>query len=138
MRNLAIIGLVTLLLLSVACDSGGSADTGKVIKSAPVGNLTITLSNKDGVLRHGDEDFTLSFKDAAGKPVEVGAAALTFHMPAMGTMSAMTDAATLTTTNTPGVYRAQAKIEVAGEWQTQVTYEGVAGRGQTSFPVTAQ
>jgi hypothetical protein len=139
MRNPAIISLVILLLLSVACASGGgSADTGKVIKSAPVGNLTVTLSNKDGVLRHGDEEFTLSFKDAAGKPVEVGAASINFHMPAMGTMSAMSDAATLTTTNTPGVYRAKVKIEVAGEWQTQVTYDGPAGRGQTSFPVTAQ
>jgi hypothetical protein len=138
MRNPAIIGLVTLLSLSIACSSGGSADTGKVIKSAPVGNLTVTLSNKDGVLRHGDEEFTLSFKDAAGKPVEVGAASLIFHMPTMGTMSAMSDAATLTTTNTPGVYRAKVKIEVAGEWQTQVTFDGPAGRGQTSFPVTAQ
>jgi nitrogen fixation protein FixH len=139
MRNLTLNALVLVLLLSAACSSGGSAaDAGKVIKSAQVGTLTVTLSNKDGVLRHGDEEFTLSFKDAAGKPVEVGAASLNFHMPAMGTMSAMTDAATLTTTNTPGVYRAKAKLEVAGEWQTQVTFDGPAGRGQTSFPVTAQ
>ena len=64
--------------------------------------------------------------------------ALTFHMPQMGTMQAMNDAATFTTTDTPGVYRGKANIEMAGEWQAQITYDGAAGRGQASFPVTAQ
>lgn len=128
-----------LLLLAAACGSqGGSTDTGKVIKSAQAGNLTVTLSNPDGVLKHGDGEFFLTFKDAQGKPVDVGAAALNFYMPQMGTMAAMNDAATLTTTSTPGVYRGKAKIEVGGEWQAQVSYEGPAGSGKTSFPVTAQ
>lgn len=131
------LSLATLLLLAVACGSK-TADTGKIIKSAPVGNLTVALSNKDGVLRHGDEEFTLTFTDAAGKPVEVGAVALTFHMPAMGNMATMNDAASFTTTNTPGMYHGKANIEVAGEWQAQVTYEGPAGSGKTSFPVIAQ
>ena len=69
-------------LLVVACAQNPGTDTGKVIKSAPVGNnLTVTLSNKDGALKHGDDEFFLSFKDSSGKPVEVGAVALTFQMP---------------------------------------------------------
>jgi hypothetical protein len=56
----------------------------------------------------------------------------------MGTMAAMNDAATFTTTNTPGVYHGKANIEMAGEWQAQVSYEGPAGSAKTSFPVTAQ
>lgn len=131
------ISLATLLLFAVGCGTK-SSDTGKVIKSAPVGNLTVALSNKDGMLRHGDEEFTLTFTDAAGKPVEVGAVSLTFHMPAMGTMATMNDATTFTTTGTPGVYHGKASIEVAGEWQAQVSYEGPAGSGKTSFPVVAQ
>jgi len=63
---------------------------------------------------------------------------LTFHMPQMGSMSAMSDAATFTTTDTPGVYRGKATIELAGEWQAQITYDGPKGRGPASFPVTAQ
>ncbi len=137
-RLIITLGIVSLLLLAAACNRGGS-DTGKVIKSAPAGNnLTVTLANKDGVLRHGAEDFTLSFTDAAGKPVEVGAVALNFHMPSMGAMAAMNNAATFTTTQTPGVYRGHAKLEMAGEWQAQVTYEGPAGRGQATLNVTAQ
>jgi hypothetical protein len=132
-----ILALIGSLTFALACGPRGDGST-REIKSAPVGNLTVTLANGDGVLRHGAQEFTLTFKDAAGKPVAVGAAALTFHMPAMGPMAAMNNAATLTTTPTPGVYHATVKLEMAGEWQAQVTYEGPAGRGQGSFPVTAQ
>ena len=131
--------LLALLFLVAACGSkSATVDAGKVIKSAPIGNLTVTLSNSSGQLKHGEDEFFVTFKDSAGKPVDVGAAALTFHMPQMASMAPMNDAATLTTTDTPGVYRAKANIEVAGEWQTQVSYEGPAGKGQTSFSVTAQ
>ncbi|HUS12545.1 MAG TPA: FixH family protein [Pyrinomonadaceae bacterium] len=131
--------LLVLLLVVAACGSKtSSVDTGKVIKSAPIGNLTITLSNSSGQLKHGSEEFFITFKDSSDKPVDVGAAALTFHMPQMASMAAMNDPATLTTTDTPGVYRAKADIEVAGEWQAQVSYEGSAGKGQTSFSVAAQ
>lgn len=140
MKKLAIITAVAgLLLVAAACSSGGgSADTGKVIKSGQAGSLTVTLSNGDGVLRKGDNDFYLTFKDASGKTVGVGSAALKFYMPAMGTMPAMNDAATLTTTATPGVYQAKAKLESSGEWQAQINYEGPAGSGKTSMSVSAQ
>jgi len=130
-----IFALTSLLALAVACGPSGAS---REVKSAPIGNLTVALATNDGVLRHGEQEFTLTFKDAAGKPTNVGAAALTFHMPAMGTMAAMNETAVLTTTGTPGVYHGKARIEVAGEWQAQVTYEGPAGKGQGSFPITAQ
>jgi YtkA-like len=131
--------LLVLLSLAAACGSkSSSVDTGKVIKSAPVGNLSVTLSSSSGQLKHGGDEFLVTFKDSSGKPVDVGAAALTFHMPQMGSMAQMNDHATLTTTDTPGIYRAKAEIEVAGEWQAQVSFEGPAGKGQTSFSVTAQ
>lgn len=125
--------LLALLLLVVACGSkSATVDAGKVIKSAPIGNLTVTLSSSSGQIKHGGDEFFITFKDSSGKPVDVGAAALTFHMPQMGSMQAMNDSATLTTTDTPGVYRAKANVETAGEWQAQVSYEGPAGKGQTS------
>jgi len=131
--------LLVLLSLAAACGSkSSSVDTGKVIKSAPVGNLSVTLSSSSGQLKHGGDEFLVTFKDSSGKPVDVGAAALTFHMPQMGSMPQMNDHAALTTTDTPGIYRAKAEIEVAGEWQAQISFEGPAGKGQTSFSVTAQ
>ena len=131
--------ILAVLLFVAACSSKtASVDTGKAIKSAPIGNLTITLSSPSGQIKHGSDEFFVTFKDSSGKPVDVGAAAVTFHMPQMASMPLMNDSATLTTTDTPGVYRAKVNIEVAGEWQAQVSYEGPAGKGQTSFSVTAQ
>lgn len=139
MKKLVIVlGLIGLAVFIAACGSK-SNDAGKVIKSAPAGNnLTVALATSDGALKHGNSEFTLTFSDSSGKPVDVGAVALTFHMPQMGSMAEMNDTATFTTTETPGVYRGKANIEVAGEWQVRITYDGPKGRGQATFPVTAQ
>lgn len=139
MKKLMItISLVVLTVFALACGSNDVAGS-KVIKSAPAGNnLTVSLATSDGVLKKGDTEFMLTFKDSSGKAVDVGAVALTFHMPQMGTMAEMNAASTFTTTETPGVYRGRANIEMTGEWQVKITYEGPAGRGQASFPITAQ
>ena len=140
MKKLAIALVVaSLVVVAAACSSSKNVDTGKVIKSNPVGNnLTVTLSNSNGALKHGDDDFFVTFKDSSGKPVDVGAVALVFQMPAMGTMPAMNSATTFTTTGTPGVYQGKVKLESAGDWQAQLSYEGPAGKGKTAFSVTAQ
>jgi hypothetical protein len=132
--------ILALAALIAACSSTQhGTSTGKVIKSAPAGNgLTVSLSTADGVLKHGNSLFTLSFTDSSGTPVDVGAVALTFHMPQMGTMAEMNDSASFTTTATPGVYSGKAQIQVAGEWQAKITYDGPKGRGQATFSVTAQ
>ena len=80
----------------------------------------------------------LAFTDSSGKPVEVGAVSLNFHMPAMGSMAAMNDAVTFTTTSTPGVYSGKVNVSMAGEWQGQLAYEGPAGTGKATFSVTAR
>ena len=139
-KSLTIFGITlgVLVLITAACGSKTGTSDGKVIKAVPVGNLTATLSNDSGVLKRGDQELMLSFTDASGKAVDVGAVSLNFHMPQMGGMAAMTDAVTFTTTDTPGVYRGKVDIEVGGEWQTQLAYEGAAGKGKTTFSVTAQ
>ena len=134
-----VISLLALAILVGACGAKGPGGTGKAIKSVPAqNNLTVSLATADGVLKHGNTEFTITFADASGKPVDVGAVALTFHMPQMGTMAEMNDAATFTTTDTPGVYRGKASVGMAGEWQVRINYEGAMGRGQAAFPITAQ
>ena len=137
---LTVLGGVIVIASACGTKTGteGSVPTGKVIKTVPVEKLTATLSNDSGVLKHGNQELTLSFTDGSGKPVDVGAVSLNFHMPQMGTMAAMNNSATFTTTNTPGVYRGKVDIEVGGEWQAQLAYEGPAGKGKTTFSVTAQ
>ena len=137
-----VIALSVVLVIAAACGqktgTGGTVPTGKTIRAVPVENLTATLSNESGALKKGNQELTLSFTDAAGKPVDVGAVSLSFHMPQMGSMAAMTDSVTFTTTTTPGAYRGKVDMEVGGEWQGQLAYEGPAGKGKTTFSVTAQ
>ena len=135
----ALFGLIALL---AACGSATQPTAqnpiqGKVIKSGSINNLTVTLSNDTGKLKNGEQELMLAFTDASGKAVDVGAASLNFYMPAMGTMAVMNDSATLTTTGTAGVYKGKVKIEMPGEWQAQISYEGSAGKGKTSIPITA-
>lgn len=138
-KIITIVSIVFFTVFSAACGSGaGPASTGKTIKSGPVGNLTVTISNGEGVLKKGKQDLTVTFADSSAKPVDVGAASVNFFMPAMGSMSAMNNPATLSTTGTPGVYKADVNIEMTGEWQAQVTFEGPAGKGKGSIPITAQ
>jgi hypothetical protein len=133
------IALGVVLVIAAACGSKtGSVATGKAIKTVPVGNLNATLSNDSGVLKRGNQELTISFTDASGKLVDVGAISLNFHMDQMGTMAAMNNSATFTTTSTPGVYRGKVDIEVGGEWQGQMAYEGPAGKGKTTFSVPVQ
>lgn len=136
--------LVSIILVAACGGSGtatnsSTADTGKTIRSSPAGNgLTATLSSADGTLKKGKQDFTLTFTDASGKPVDVGSVALNYRMAAMGSMAEMNNGATFRTTGSPGVYRGNVDIEMAGEWQAQITYEGPAGKGSFSFPVNAK
>lgn len=139
------ITLFALITLSAGCGSGGSGGTttapatGKTIAAGPAGNnLTATLANAEGVLKKGSQEFTLTFTDASGKAVDVGSAALNFRMPAMGSMSEMNSGATFTTTGTPGSYKGKASIEMAGDWQAMITYEGPAGKGAFSIPIVAK
>lgn len=149
-RTILYAGLISLfgiVVLAGGCSSDAKPTTespiqGKVIASGSIGNnLTVTLSNNTGKLKSGDQEVMLAFTDKSGKAVDVGmvtAAALSFHMPAMGSMGAMNSAAAFTTTSVPGVYKGKVKIEMPGEWQAQISYEGNGGNGKTTLPVTAQ
>lgn len=151
MRKLILLTVYTalfgLIVLAAACGSSVEPTAenpvqGKVIKSAPIGDgLTVTLSNDTGKLKNGAQELMLSFTDSSGKAVAAGkvnAAAINFYMPAMGSMAAMNNAATLSTTSVPGVFRGKVTIEMPGEWQAQISYEGTSGNGKTSIPLTAQ
>jgi hypothetical protein len=121
-----------------ACQSAGSPGGEKEIKSTKAADMTVTLSSGSGQLKKGENEVMVAFTDASGKPVDAGAASLNFHMAAMGSMAEMNDRATFTTTGTPGKYRAQVNIEMAGTWEAQVKYQGAHGAGQVSMTVQAK
>ena len=139
-KTINIVTVFVLLVIASACGtkSDSTTSTGKPIATVTVNNLTATLSNSTGQFKQGDQEVTLAFTDSSGKSVDVGAVSLNFHMPAMGSMAAMNDAVTFTTTGTPGVYSGKVNISMAGEWQGQLAYEGPAGKGKATFSVSAR
>ncbi len=141
MKTKSFVGTILFLLavsIVSACQRTDHSGAEKEIKSAKSGEMTITLSSASGQLKHGENEVMIAFTDASGKSVDVGAASLNFHMAAMGSMAEMNDRATLTTTDTPGKYRAQVNIEMAGTWEAQVKYQGAHGAGQVSMTVQAK
>jgi hypothetical protein len=139
-RKLAVVFVLALVAatITVACDGGKAAVSDKTIKSANSNGLTITLASDSGDIKSGNNDLYLIFADESGKTVDVGAASLKFHMPAMGSMAEMNDAATLTTTDTAGRYRAHVHMDMAGTWEATVNYQGPKGIGQATMSVIAK
>ncbi|MEK6321863.1 MAG: FixH family protein [Acidobacteriota bacterium] len=121
-----------------ACSGSGSSGSEKIIKSTRSGDVTVALSSTSGEINSGENELTLSFTDASGKPVDVPAASLKFHMPAMGAMAEMNDMATLTTTDTPGKFHARVSIEVAGSWEAMISFQGPRGTEQVTMSVNAK
>jgi hypothetical protein len=137
-RIIAVSLVITAGLLAAACSGGGTSGAEKVIKSTKSGDLTVTLASSTGEAKSGENELIISFTDASGNPVDVGAVALNFHMAGMGTMAEMNDKATLTTTKTPGKYRAKVEIEMASTWEAVVNYEGPHGSGQVRMTVNVK
>jgi len=137
-KIVAALAFLAAVTLAAACQGAAPSGGDKVIKSAKSGDVTVVLSSPTGELKSGENELTGTFTDASGKPVDVGDASLNFHMAAMGSMAEMNSPATLTATGTPGKYRAQVNIGMAGEWEAQVKYQGARGSGQVSMPVQAK
>ena len=131
------ISLLLAAMISVACNAG-RAGADKVIASTKAGDTSISVASATGELKHGENELYLTFTDASGNSVDVGAVSLSFHMPAMIGMAEMNDAATLTTTELAGRYRAQVTIQAAGTWEAIVSYQGAHGKGQVRMSVNAR
>jgi YtkA-like protein len=133
-----LIGVTAGVFILDGCRRSGSSADGKPIKSTTVGNITVTLSCATGEVRSGENEVMLSFATTSAKPIDMPAASLKFHMPAMGAMAEMNDVATLTTTGTPGKFRAVVNLEVAGTWEAMISFQGPRGTEQATMTVNAK
>jgi hypothetical protein len=136
-RLLLLLSIISVWVLMSACEKSASAGD-RPIKSAKAGEMTVSVASSTGEVKSGDNDLILMFTDESGAPVDVGAASLSFHMAGMGAMAEMNDRAALTTTEVPGKYRAQIRIEMGGTWEARIAYEGPHGTGQTTMTVNVK
>jgi len=101
-----------------------------------VNDLTTNFISREGQLRRGNNEVMIEFRDRNGQLVDVGNVKfdLNMNMPGMQ----MSSGGTIERTNTPGRYRAKIKIDMSGDWNAKISYEGPRGNGQTSFNLNAK
>ena len=113
----------------------------RTISGAPfltqnVNDLTVNFIAREGQLRQGNNEVLVEFRDRIGQLVDVGNVKfdLNMNMPGMQ----MSSSGTTERTNTPGRYRAKVKIDMAGDWNARISFDGPHGKGQQSFSITAR
>src|SRR5205814_6699519 len=87
-------------------------------------------------LRKGDNEAMIDFRDRSGQLVDVGTVNFKIDMNMAGMQ--MHGGATIEPTNTAGRYRAKIKIDMSGDWNTKISFDGPLGKGETSFSLTAR
>lgn len=136
-KYLIFIVILSIAAFAAACGGDSAAGLKQIQTKKTDDNLNVAISSETGKLKNGKQELMLTFTDSAGKPAEISAATLNFNMPAMGSMAEMNNSASLSTTATPGQFKGSVNIEMPGEWQAQITYEGKSGKGKVTFPLTA-
>jgi Cu(I)/Ag(I) efflux system membrane protein CusA/SilA len=101
-----------------------------------VSDLTANFIASKDQLNAGNNDIIIEFRDRNGQLVDAGDVKfdLNMNMPGMQ----MHSGSTIERTNTPGRYRAKIKIDMAGDWNAKLFFDGPHGKGQQSFSLTVK
>src|SRR5213596_942522 len=110
--------------------------SGRPFATQTVNDLTVNFIHPQGQLRRGNNEFLIEFRNAQDQLVDVGNVKfdLDMNMPGMQ----MHSGGTIERTNTPGRYGAKIKIDMAGDWNAKISFDGPHGKGQTSFNLNAK
>jgi hypothetical protein len=110
---------------------------GTVLETVRANDLVVTLSNSQGELHTGSNQFQIEFRSAAtNELVDVGTVQLAGSMTMPGMV--MTSPISIAPSGQPGVYDATADFGMAGSWQMTIEWNGPAGRGSAAFEGNVQ
>jgi YtkA-like len=108
----------------------------QAIASDSINDLTVRISDRDGHLRQGDNETTIEFRDAKARLVDVGKVNLQIDSNMPG--SQLHRDVVVERTATRGLYRGKIQIDTSGDWNMKISYDGLRGKGETTFPVPAE
>jgi len=101
-----------------------------------VNDLTANFSAREGQLRQGTNEVLIEFRDRNGQLADVGNVRFDMDMNMPGMQ--MHSGGTIEQASTPGRYRAKIKIDMSGDWNAKIVYDGPRRHGQQSFSVTVK
>lgn len=134
-RDAVACGLIV-VLMSLVAGCGRGAATLTELQKVKSGTLDVVLLSSRAALRHGKDDFTIEFRSADGKFVDVGEVRATASMPMPG--MPMFGSIRVQRTDAPGRYRADGEFSMAGTWRVGIEFDGSAGKGSVTFSATVQ
>jgi hypothetical protein len=108
----------------------------QAIASDSINDLTVRVSDRDGKLHQGDNETTIEFRDAKARLVDVGKVNLQVDSNMPGTQ--IHQDVVVERTATRGLYYAKTQVDVSGDWNIKISYDGAHGKGETTFPVPAE
>ncbi|MEW6734788.1 MAG: FixH family protein [Acidobacteriota bacterium] len=117
--------LAVVVMLALSACGRGSSDVSnlKPIEQQRVGEYTVAVLDETGQLKQGKESFVLEFRRAEDNQrvnVENVQASLSMPMSGMPTMMSETS---VKPTDTPGLYKVDSNISMAGSWQLNVKFK---------------
>jgi len=101
-----------------------------------VNDLTVNFVAREGELRQGNNEVLIEFRDHNGQLVDAGNVKFDMDMNMPGMQ--MHPGGTIERANTPGRYRAKIKIDMSGDWNAKLSFDGPHGQGQQSFSLTVK
>ena len=108
----------------------------QAIASDSINDLTVRVSDRDGKLHQGDNETTIEFRDAKARLVDVGKVNLQIDSNMPGTQ--IHRDVVVERTATRGLYRAKIQVDMSGDWNMKISYDGPHGKGETTFSVPAE
>src|SRR6266436_4738793 len=108
----------------------------QAIASDSMNDLTVRISDRDGHLRQGDNETTIEFRDAKAHLVDVGKVNLQINSNMPG--SQIHRDVVVERTATRGLYRGKIQVDMSGDWNMKISYDGPHGKGETTFTVPAE
>ena len=108
----------------------------QTIASNAINDLTVRVSAREGHLRQGDNETSIQFRDGKARLVDVGKVNLQINSNMPG--SQIHRDVVVERTATRGLYRAKIQIDTSGDWNMKISYDGLRGKGETTFPVPAE
>jgi len=105
--------------------------SGALFATQTVNDLTVNFIHPQGQLRLGNNEFLIEFRNAQGRLVDVGNVKFDMDMKMPGMQ--MHSGSTIERTRMAGQYRAKIKVDMSGDWNAKLSFDGPHGKGQQSF-----
>ena len=100
------------------------------------GDLDVVLLANDGAVSDGKDAVVVEFR-RGDTLADVGTVKGFASMPMAG-LPDMMGSAFLERGDVPGRYNAELDLSMSGGWQLKLEWEGPAGKGKASMPITAE